>query len=43
MFLQCGVTVIKAKELPYVVQQLAVKNPHTKLNGFEREFKVRPG
>lgn len=40
MFLQCGVTVIKARELPYVVQQLAIKNPHTKLNGFEAEFKV---
>ncbi|XP_013394760.1 receptor-type tyrosine-protein phosphatase epsilon isoform X4 [Lingula anatina] len=40
IYLQCKVTVISATELPAVVQKLAVKDEHTKLNGFEREFKT---
>ncbi len=40
MYLQCGITVITAKELPAVVQKLAIKDQQTKLNGFEREYKV---
>lgn len=41
MYLQCGITVITARELPAVVQKLAVKDPQTRLNGFEREYKVK--
>ena len=40
MYLQCGITVINAKQLPYVVQDLALKLSHSKCTGFEREFKV---
>lgn len=40
MYLNCGTTVITAKELSAVVQKLAIKDPQTKMNGFEREFKV---
>ncbi|KAK2168925.1 hypothetical protein LSH36_13g14049, partial [Paralvinella palmiformis] len=40
MYLQCGITVINAKQLPYVVQDLALKLSHSKCTGFEREFKT---
>ena len=39
-YLQCGITVINAQDLPATVQRLSIKNPQTKLTGFEQQLKV---
>ncbi|CAH1773965.1 unnamed protein product [Owenia fusiformis] len=40
MYVQCGVTVIPASQLPMVVQSMSLKDRQTKLNGFEREYQT---
>ena len=40
MYLMCGVTVVPARDLPSVVQKLSVKDQQSKINGFEKEYKV---
>ena len=40
MHIRCGVTVIGVHDLPHVVQKLSLKDPQTKLTGFEKQLKV---
>lgn len=38
MYLQCGITVVSAVKFPGVASRLAVKDPRTRMLGFEKEF-----
>ncbi|XP_033738828.1 receptor-type tyrosine-protein phosphatase mu-like [Pecten maximus] len=40
MHIQCGTTVVPSAQLPAVVQRLAVKDPRTRLHGFEKEHQI---
>ena len=40
MYIQCGDTVIAAAHLSSAVHQLAMRDPHARMTGFEKEFKV---
>lgn len=41
MYLQCGITVVSAVKFPGVASRLAVKDPRTRMLGFEKEFQVQ--
>lgn len=43
LFLECGITVINADELPVTVKNLSEKDGQTKLSGFEKQLKVSTG
>lgn len=40
MYVQCGITVVPAVQFPALVSRLSVKDPRTRMLGFEREFQV---
>ncbi|XP_062592748.1 receptor-type tyrosine-protein phosphatase epsilon-like isoform X2 [Saccostrea cucullata] len=40
MYLQCGITVVPAVQFPAVASRLSVKDPRTRMLGFEKEFQT---
>ena len=40
LHVQAWTTVVPSSRLPTVTQKLSLKDPHTHMQGFEREFKV---